>query len=528
MKRIKLFLLLLIGLCYTIPSLAQEAQPKRIPSLLQAVTIYRQGAEVKRSAQVALSPGTNEFIIEGLSNYIDEKSISLSSDADINILSVTYRVDAQKIRQKGSAWKSLSDSLDSLETHFSYSQNQHYALEQEMQLLQENRKIAVPDKGIYVDDLEEAADFYRSRVQEIKDKITVLDEKEKHYSAMIAEVKDKLKEAGDLHSMPAGELLVRLSSTDYGTKDLEIGYQTGMAGWKPIYNLRSKSGNDQVQLDYDGLVSQETGEDWTNMPLSLATGVLRPRLLTPGLNPWYISVEDPDQKYNRYTQANNSKDSIQDYTAEDTTAETTGNKLNIVLPIQLKYNIPPTGKSQYVRIQQYTLSAHFYYLALPELSEQAFKVGQVTGWSDFNLMPGPVSLFRDNTYLGKTLLDPTTDSDTMTLILGRDKDVHISRVKVKDISKKQFIGSSVKEDFVYAVSIKNDRKEAIKVVLEEHIPISQSKELEVKLENAAGAAYDATTGKMSWNVDLEPGQSRIIQYDFSVKYPKGTAIQNLY
>jgi uncharacterized protein (TIGR02231 family) len=67
------------------------------------------------------------------------------------------------------------------------------------------------------------------------------------------------------------------------------------AGWQPLYDLRlqEEEGQPWLELGYLAEVTQQTGEIWQDMQLSLSTA--RPALAgrIPELDPWYIRPQPP-------------------------------------------------------------------------------------------------------------------------------------------------------------------------------------------------------------------------------------------
>ena len=140
-----------------------------------------------------------------------------------------------------------------------------------------------------------------------------------------------------------------------------------------------------------------------------------------------------------------------------------------------------------------------------------------------NQVSGEANVYFDGTFVGKTFINGTT-SDTITLSLGRDKRIQIQRLKLKDFSSKTFSGSSKKELNTWEIKIRNTRKEPIVVYLEDQIPVSSDKDIEIKLINAEKAKFDETTGKLIWMITLDAEQSQSIKFSFEVKYPKEKVI----
>jgi hypothetical protein len=80
---------------------------------------------------------------------------------------------------------------------------------------------------------------------------------------------------------------------------------------------------------------------------------------------------------------------------------------------------------------------------------------------------------------------------------------------------------------LYDIVVKNTKKEAVTVTLEEQLPISQEKEIIVTALELSGGELNTTTGLVTWKISLQPGESITKKFNFSVKYPKDKTINGL-
>ena len=72
--------------------------------------------------------------------------------------------------------------------------------------------------------------------------------------------------------------------------------------------------------------------------------------------------------------------------------------------------------------------------------------------------------------------------------------------------------------------VKNNKSKAINIEILDAIPISQNTEIEVELIESLEAVYVKEYGKLSWNIKLDPGQSKRLTFTYSVKYPKNQVV----
>ena len=204
------------------------------------------------------------------------------------------------------------------------------------------------------------------------------------------------------------------------------------------------------------------------------------------------------------------------------------NQLNVSFEINLKYDIPADGSNRQVRIQQYDLKGVFEYAAIPKLDKDAFLMAKISGWEDYNLLPGPANIFFEGTYVGKSFLDPNITNDTLSLSFGRDKKIVIDRSKIKDFSKKQLLGSYKTQTFAIEISVRNIKDSPIDITIDDQIPVSQTKEIEVTLIDRGSAEYNAETGKISWKLNIKPAENKTMRFVYTVKYPKDKIVEGLY
>ena len=228
----------------------------------------------------------------------------------------------------------------------------------------------------------------------------------------------------------------------------------------------------------------------------------------------------PDQNFVEDQMQTNDTDPNLDNYAKATVPE-----LNAEFEIDRKYTIPSDDKPYLVDVDKHELPATFKHFAVTKLDKDVFLLARVTGWEDLNLVDGPANIYYSGTYLGQSFINTRNVQDTLDLPLGRDGKVLVTRTKLKDYSKTQFIGNKRKETLTYELVAKNNRKSTIDIDILDQIPISQTDDIEVKVLEISDAKYNEETGKLIWHYKLQPGESKKIRLSFSIKYPKNKKIQ---
>ncbi|MFN8253301.1 MAG: mucoidy inhibitor MuiA family protein [Ferruginibacter sp.] len=192
--------------------------------------------------------------------------------------------------------------------------------------------------------------------------------------------------------------------------------------------------------------------------------------------------------------------------------------------IETPYTILNDGKTSTVEMKTTEVPALYEYYCVPKLETDVFLTAKITDWSDLNLLEGESSIIFEGTYLGKALINPKTAGDTLSISLGRDKNIQVKRSSVREYSKKQLLGSNKVDYRSFEIVIRNNKKQPVKLVIEDQYPLSTMKEVEVDRIEHKEAELDAETGKLKWLVQLDSGKEKKIGFSYSVKYPKGNTI----
>jgi hypothetical protein len=202
--------------------------------------------------------------------------------------------------------------------------------------------------------------------------------------------------------------------------------------------------------------------------------------------------------------------------AESVTERATSFEFAISVP----YTIPSDGKNHQVGVQEQELTSSYKYYCTPKLDLDAFLFAQVTGWESMNLLAGPAYIYFEGTYVGESLLDLAGVGDTLDISLGRDQGVTVQRTKRTDFSQRQVVGGKRVESVGWEIAVRNNKAQAIDLVITDQYPLAARSEIEVKLDEAGGAAVNTEKGFLTWKVKVEPRTNQKWSFGYSVKVPK--------
>jgi len=538
MKRILLFLFTSLAVIY-----GHAQSPKIFNSRLESVTVYSRGAELNHSSKVTLPAGTSEIILGNMANLIDESSIQITVPANVTILSTSFSRDFLINENKSPAYIKVEDSLQLVKRELNKLENKRIVEENQLILLDKNQAIGGSNTGVNVTELIKVVDYYKNKQLELRNNIFTLKEAEALQQKKILQMQRQLQELSQDKSGTAGQIVLQLMATAATSADLNVSYLSPSAAWIAFYDLRAENTTAPLKIIYKANVSQSTGLDWKKVKLSLSTGNPTQNGTAPQLSAWFLQFGEPEQAYR--VQKELYQNRIQTISAAPlekkkaaeatmSLAEVNGlvvqqneNMLNATFDIEIPYDIASNSKPHSVILNEFNQPANFKYYSVPKVDGDAFLMAEITNYDQLNLLPGEANVIFENSYVGKSFINPNATTDTLNLSMGRDKKITIKREKVAEQTGVKFIGNSKKQTFTYEIRLRNGKKEAVDLLLKDQYPVSTDKDMEVELLNAGAAQINKETGVLTWKLSLKPGATETIRISYSVKYPKDKNILNL-
>ena len=504
-----------------------------VETTIREATVFLQSAQITRTGKTVIPAGRGSIVLTGLSPQLDHSSVRLGATGDFTILTVTPRNNFLSPNMESPAFIKLNNEKEALTNTIARQQLDINILQEEEGVIMTNKNIGHEQGWIAVDELEKMAAYVRVRVSEIRNEILDIKAAVKKDNDRLAQINQQLNEMRKGQSKNVSEVVVQYQADRSTKAEFQLTYLVSGASWTPTYDLRVADLNQAVDLSYGALVYQGTGEDWKEIELTLSTGNPRQQQNAPTITTWWLS---PNQNYAKFDlRSEVGYDDLVQMTnmvipkdeaelARNPGAEVSVNMTNTEFKVRLAQDIPSDGQQYRVLIDDYELPADYQYYAAPKHDCHVYLTALVTDWQKYSLLPGQVNLFFDGAYVGKSNLQTQTASDTLIFSLGRDKGLTIKREREEDYRDRKFFGSKIEQRIGWTIKVKKNRKNDIPLIIEDQIPVSTSDQIEVELEQSKGAAYDATTGKLRWELKMKFGDSKEIGFRYSVKHPKGVSV----
>ncbi|WP_406683568.1 mucoidy inhibitor MuiA family protein [Seonamhaeicola sp. MEBiC1930] len=687
MKRLFLLLLLSCTFCF-----ANNTNPTT--SNVKAVTVFVDGAQVTRHANITLPKGTTEFSFIKLSPHIQENSIQVSGLNDASILSINYAINHISKLDNTATVSQLKTDIENLNDAIQIEEGLMEGYEQEIKVIEENRSLGNNNQVVNLEKLKQFAAYYRQRITELNKLIYKSLKKNKGYKKQIEDIKKQLKELNVDDKMQTGEIKVKLTSNINKQLNLVIKYNVTKAGWFPVYDIKAKDINQPLTLNYKAHVYQNTGISWNNVKLTLSTNDPNTNNEKPLVDTKYLNfvsrysnytpqsaTKRYDYKHNPFVKqisgiitdasgvplpganivlkgtnigtstdfdgnfsldAKGAKElevsyigytpqtipihssvinlSLQEDVAmlDEVVVVGYGSQTNRTLSgrvagVSTASNIKIRGAGTHkfkgeplyiidgktmsagefkkldddmissvevlknasasaiygsrasngvivittkkgtqtsngdiitegisttnfeikklatiasnndvtvIEIENYAVPATFSYFTAPVINENVFLTAKIGNWQQYNLLPGEVNIYFEDSYSGITNLNPYAVTDSLTISLGVDPNVIIKRKPTNNFKKTNLIGSNRILEKAYDIEIKNNKTSAIDVIIIDRIPISQNKDIKVDEIDTGTSDYNDKKGILKWKANIDSKISKTYKFSYSVKYPR--------
>jgi uncharacterized protein (TIGR02231 family) len=495
---------------------AQAQTPSRLVLPLRAVTLYFNGAELHHQGEISLPAGPAELRLAGLSPSLTYSSLQAEvTGAELESVELV----AAPVPRPGAAPVTLLDSLRVAQATLRKLKTEEASLAAEREFLQQNKQIERVSPGRWVEETQRGAAFYAARIGALSQRDTDLKESLQNQTVLVAALSRRSGQ-GPASTGPA-EVLLRLQVPRASTVRLELSYlgtiSSSSSGWEPEYELRVSENNPrQLRVVSRASLRNYTGLAWTNVPVTLRTAAPSDDVSRPSLDPWTVGFGRAGNEGEGLLDDFAVKGAATVGTAEAPApdAPDLGTRLSLPAPVTLA-----SASSRAFKLAEQTLPMRLEYLAIPKRAEGVFLVGKVANWNQVNFLAETAEVFFRGAYVGETALDTRAYTDTLEVALGRDPQVQLTRTKREDFESPANSGNRKKTRLAYEITVKNTHSYPIRLRLLDQVPVSQEKEISVKVQDIGGAQLDEASGKLTWLLTLPAGASRPIPIAFTVEAP---------
>lgn len=518
---------------------------------VEKATVYLYGATLTQTATASLKSGSQEVTITGLSPFIEISSLKVTANG-VLISSTEFSTDYLTPAKDNARINRMKDSLKYYEKKHTEVVNELDINEHLLKMLKDGtlHNMQQTEHTVSVADINANMELYKTKADALLKKIDECDNKITELNKTIQRLNQQIAQDETSGKQQNGVLHLSVSVPKDITTKFTITYFTNTASWTPCYDLNIHDMQPQVTLQAKAQVQQFTGLDWTHTLLTLSNATPNKTSVAPVFSTWFLRFQVYGQRYSKqdadYLLSNTMVYETEALDVEEPIgySSTAGvetvpapismnnfvdvdmQEVHVNYVIAIPYDIPGNGKAQLIDLKDYTVNAEYTYYSIPKLSDETYLVATLSGYEKYNLLPGLATVTFNNTFIGKTRINPNTADSLFTVTLATDPRVSVKREKQKQFCETKHVGNNTTTTESYLITVKNNQNKPVKLTLKEQYPISADKDIEVKVtEIKPAATYNKTgIGVVTWETELKEGETRTFSVTYSVKYPKDRSI----
>lgn len=553
--------------CSSVIGYGEDKAPAAVASTVEAATVFLDRAYVTRRAEVALVAGTQVVTFSGLPPDLDEQSLRVTVNGGAQV----DGVQSHKVFLA----QSHEAAIRALETDLRAAETQLRELD--------DRTAALAKANAFVDSVQEApfrqvtgkdgALPTRPTIEEYQSILAFLDKQRvaqaverRAIDATRFELQPRIEakrrefqQASGASRLERRDVVITLRATQAGAGELRLSYLVPGALWIPVYDARTDRDRAKLELDYDALVQQATGEEWTNAQLTLSAA--RPSILaqSPKPAPWYLTagniphlqrgslssnslsfqggmIQQLDQqmesllpsanlfqnKGNRSSKAlNDAQDNLlANAVAVDVISRAVEQRsTSAVFVVPGKNHVASNGKPHRVRIAHTSLAMTTTLHAIPRVSLNTYITGHAVNASEMPILPGTANVFVGADLIGSASLDFVAPREVASLYLGIDESIKLTRRLDEKNSGLTFFSKQKRLSFAYSIQARNFRPDAVQLAVYESLPVAQDERITVDLDSPVPKPQANDRGMLRWDMVIEPGKERTAAFSYRIEYP---------
>lgn len=549
-------------LCLAFTATASASEIEAL-SEISAVTVFPDRADVSRSSTLTVPAGKHTIVFNGLpANLLtDSLRVSGKSAGGLTIGSVeTKQIFSAELAVAEE--KNIQDKIAALRDQRQFIEAQIKAADTGKAYLEGLTKApSLPVERTERNSLSPAS--WKEAWQTIQNGMNQLGKEAIEKKIKLRSVDNEINAlSNQLRKMATGkksykQVRVNVETNKNVKADLNLHYQITGASWKPLYEARLNSAENTIDIVQYGNISQKTGEDWTNVALTLSTARPSVTMQPPVLEPIWLNLKS-NEYGNQYqlqrksmpmmakiatnfaptdamsfAEIDSTKLQAVEQDAKFVQTVSVGTEFSGVFVIKGTSNVPADGSEYRFNIGEHSNKAEIRAEIYPKIDTSAYLIATSVFNGQLPLLPGSIALFRDGAFIGNSELEMIRPNEKIHLAFGPDEKIRaVFSALGGETSEGGVIARETKKDVLSRTTVQNLHNQPLKIAVYEQLPVSRNSDITVKIiKDKTTEKYveepNDKVGQIRWESVYQPKEKKEILFGYSVSWPKDKTLTGL-
>jgi uncharacterized protein (TIGR02231 family) len=515
-------------------------------SAVDAVTVYPDGASVTRVITLDLPAGENSAVLKDFPMTLDPSSLRVEGEAGakLTIGAIDARppraappVDLPELYKRLEALKDQRDDLQ--DAMNAAAERRKFALR-----FAEASPVGIGDKGEArpIADWRAAFAAIAEEVASADTTIRDVERKQRELNREIARIEQ------DRVEKPPSKMEVRieLAAAAAAKATLRVTYTVRNARWTPLYDARLDTGTRDrkpaLELVRRAEITQDTGEDWSNVALAVSTVRTARGGKAPDLNSLIVQYPQPPRPVASVSApASAPADRVQQFRfgggtsggpekADEQQAATEVGSFQVVFKIPGRVSLGASEGAKSLRVASASIAPDLAVRAVPVLNPTAFLEASFKQGEDAPLLPGRVAIYRDGVFVGRGYMAAAGKDETVRLGFSADDKIKIERAVLKrnEGSAGLILTTSKTDERSFKTTVRNGHDFPIRIAIEDQLPVSENEDIQVEMLSSStpptATNLHDKRGVLEWAFEAKPSEVRDIAFAWRVRWPKDKGV----
>ena len=517
-------------------------------SAVDAVTVYPDGASITRVITLDLPAGDNTLVAKDFPLTLDPASLRVEGEAGAKL--TIGSIDTRPPRPVPPANLSEIDKrIEALKDERANWQGAIAAAEARRKFAErfaEASPAGLGEKG-EARPLSEWRAAFGAVSEEVAAADTAIRDAQRKQREIDREI---VRLESDRAAKPPAKLEVRFDlAAQAATKaTLRVTYTTRNARWVPIYDARLDTGakdrKPALELVRRAEITQNTGEDWSNVALGVSTVRTARGGNAPELKSLIVQYPQPARPVAAGSVSDGvgarsmpqrllaapSPQSEKRERADEQEAAVEANGFQVTFKVPGRVSIGAADGAKSLRISTATIAPDLLVRSVPVIDPTAFLEASFKQTEDAPLLPGRVAIYRDGAFVGRSQMAAAGKDETVRLGFGADDKIKIERTVLKrnEGSAGLIVTTSKTDERSFKTTVRNGHDFPIRIAIEDQLPVSENEEILVEMLPSTTRPTLTNLrdkrGVLEWAFEAKAGEVKDIGFAWRVKWPKDKGV----